>query len=496
MLPSILPRAWARWDTEGTQLSQYDTAFAAQAEADGITFIGGTTATVLFQDEFPDPSQFNSVLSCNAEGQPVTHPPLNFYRGSMASPMYRNYIIGIGEIQIDAGADGIHFDEPDETFEGVTYGDGNEGFDDADVADFGGFLCAKYPSLSPAQWQSQFGVVVSDSLNCSLGPEQNGRGFLYRQYLARNGWQADPLNPANPLAAEWGTIYGGHPAPYNGTFTGTYTSLVYWQDIVLTLRQYARQKYGREIYITANGVYPFVDFQENGLTDGNGLGPNGGYAEFCHLTSDGHFDGTVPVLQPFLNLKQESLITDGRVIPVAAFIDGLGTEPGLMARYLSLPPTEIQDYWRMYVMEGLAAGVYYNMMINDGVNDPTATQLGLIPLFEQMSAFLKAGSHPALFYEAQDLSGAVTASAANVTTHLTLTTDGRTVAHLINHNYNQAFQEQDDVVVSFPLAAAPKSVTLVSPDYALDMPVPFSYSEGQVQVTVPRLVSYVAVVSD
>jgi len=496
MLPSILPRAWARWDTEGTQLSQYDTSFAAQAEADGITFIGGTTATVLFQDEFPDPTQFNSVVSCNAEGQPVTHPPLNFYRGSMASPAYRNYIIGIGEIQIDAGADGVHFDEPDETFEGVTYGNGNEGFDDADVADFGGFLCAKYPNLSAAQWQSLFGVMASDNLNCTLGAEQNGRGFLYRQYLARNGWQSDPLNPANPLAAEWGTIYGSHPAPYNGTFTGTYTSLVYWQNIVLTLRQYARQKYGREIYITANGVYPFVDFQENGLTDGNGLGPNGTDVDFCHLTPDGHFDGTVSVLQPFLTLKQESLGTDGRVIPVAAFQDGLGTVPGMMARYLSLPPTEIQDYWRMYVMEGLAAGVYYNMMINDGVNDPTATQLGLIPLFEQMSAFLKAGSHPALFYEAQDLSGTVTASVPNITTHLTLTNDGRTVTHLINHNYNQAFLEQDEVVVTFPMATAPASVTLVSPDYASDMPVSFTYGGGMVQVTIPQLISYVAVVAD
>jgi hypothetical protein len=112
-----------------------------------------------------------------------------------------------------------------------------------------------------------------------------------------------------------------------------------------------------------------------------------------------------------------------------------------------------------------------------------------------MSAFLKAGTHPALFYEAKDLSGAVTASAGNITTHLTLTTDGRTVAHLINHNYNQAFIEQDNVVVSFPMASAPATVTLVSPDFTQDTAATFTYSGGLVTVTVPQLISYVGMVA-
>ncbi len=50
--------------------------------------------------------------------------------------------------------------------------------------------------------------------------------------------------------------------------------------------------------------------------------------------------------------------------------------------------------------------------------------------------------------------------------------------------------------VSFPVAKAPRSVTLVSPDYGADTPVAFIYSGGQVQVTVPKLVAYVAVVSN
>ena len=87
-------------------------------------------------------------------------------------------------------------------------------------------------------------------------------------------------------------------------------------------------------------------------------------------------------------------------------------------------------------------------------------------------------------------------SVANIGTNLTQLSDGRTVAHLINHNYSKGFQEQDGVSVSFPVAKAPRSVMLVSPDYGADTPVAFTWSGGQVKATVPKLVSYVALVAN
>ena len=71
MAPDVVPRAWARWDIYGVLASQYNFGYPTQAQAAGIVFIGGTTATVLFQDEFPNGNQFYSVVSCNAQGQPV-----------------------------------------------------------------------------------------------------------------------------------------------------------------------------------------------------------------------------------------------------------------------------------------------------------------------------------------------------------------------------------------------------------------------------------------
>jgi hypothetical protein len=492
MLPNVVPRAWARWDTSGTKATDYNFGYPAQAKGDGVVFIGGTTATALFPDEFPAAASFNAVVSCNAQGQPVTHSsPLNFYRGSMASQAYRNYIIGIAEIQIDGGVDGIFFDEVGGSYEGGNY-DGNEGYDDADVADFGGFLCAKHPGLTAAQWQAQFGVTGADNLNCAAAAPVAGRTFNYRGYLARNGWQTNPLSSANPLAAEWGIVDGNHPLPQNGTFTNTYMSLVYWQDIVLTVRQYARQKYGREIYITANGVFPFVDFQANGLYEGNSNGPNGTSQDYCPLTTSGDLDGTQSMMAAFLNIKQRSAMVAKPGVLVSAFIDW---PTNLMTHYLSLPTSEQQDYWRMYVPEAYGVGVHLAVHLLDTVGDPTATQQGLMPFFDQTAAFYKMPAHAVLYDDAQILGGKVTVSAANVATSLTQSSDGSTVAHLINHNYAKGFVSQAGVVVTFPVAVAPTTVTLVSPDASGDTSVPFTYANGAVQVTVPQLVAYTAVVA-
>jgi len=488
-LPNVVPRAWARWDTDGTHAADFNFGYPAQAEADGIVFIGGTTTTVLFQDEFPAPAQFNAVVSCNAQGQPVQRAaPLDFYRGSLASPAYRQYIIGIGEIQIDGGVDGISFDEVSGSYQGLTFHN-NEGFDDADVADFGGFLCAKYPNLTAAQWQSQFGVTAADNLNCSAAAAISGRTFNYRGYLARKGWDANPLTSSNPLAAEWGVM--GYD-PYNGTFTNTYLYLVYWQEIVATLREYARQKYGREIYISANGIYPFVDFQTVGLFDYNANGPGGSDQDFCPLTRSGDLDGTKSLMPAFLYMQQHSAYVAGRNVLVSVFIDG---SVGPMDRYLSLPASERQDYWRMYVPEAYATGVHFALQLLDPIGSPSATQLGLMAYFDQTSAFYKLPAHAALYENAQNLSGAVTVSVSHVATNLTQLGDGRTVAHLINHNYSKGFQTRTGVLVTFPVANAPTTVTLVSPDASGDTSIPFTYANGQVKVTVPQLVAYVALVA-
>jgi hypothetical protein len=124
---------------------------------------------------------------------------------------------------------------------------------------------------------------------------------------------------------------------------------------------------------------------------------------------------------------------------------------------------------------------------------PTAEAVGIMPFFKQLAAFYK--SHETLYHAATDLSAAASVPAAHVTANLAALPDGRTVLHLVNHNYSRGFQPQNHLVVTFPVPRQPTTVTLVSPD-SQDTAAAFTYSGGQVQVTIPQLVSYVAVVAE
>src|ERR1019366_8284156 len=299
LAPDISPEVWSKWHRLGLFPSDYDFSVSARAQALKIAFIGGMTASALFADE----PNFEQVASCDVSGNRLAFTPSDapaFYRGSLASPLYRQYLIGIAEIQIDGGVDGLFFDELDASYNGANW-TGNGGFDAANIADFGGYLCAKYPGLTAEQWTARFGIVAADGLDCSLSADQRGRGFDYRGYMARLGVQYDPMNARNPLAAEWGWGANTRVDLSSGSFTTTYANLVYWQSIVLRLRNYARQKYGREIYITANAIFPFVDFQMPNMYEYNSDAPDGSTEDYLPLTG-GHFDGTrswQPALRKF-----------------------------------------------------------------------------------------------------------------------------------------------------------------------------------------------------
>lgn len=486
--PDLVPRGFGKWDRGGLLPTDYNFAYPAAAEAEGVTFIGGTTATVLFSDE----PNFQQVVSCDASGQPVFHSDGGFYRGALASPLYQQYLIGIGEVQIDGGVDGVFFDEVDASYEGANF-DGDEGFDDADVADFGGFLCAKYPNLTPAQWAQQYLITSADNLNCSLSAAQRGRGFHYRQYLARNGWTGNPLTPANPLAAEWGTIPPyTWPTTAHNTFVETYPYLVYWQNVVVALRNYARQKYNKEIYVTANGPFHFADFQTIGFWDYNPDAPDGTDVNWVPVTSSGSFDGTVSWQAALQGILQRAQSNGKTNVPVVLFIDW---PTSVMSRYYGLPSQGRQDYIRVFTAEAYANGLYFSLPVKTSIfGDPTAASLGMIPLFEQLTSFYKA--HSNLYHGAQTVTGAaVTVSASSLMKNLTTLADGSTVLHLVNHNYSLGFAPQNNIVVSFPAAQQPAAVTLVSPDLSQDTPVAFTYSGGQVRVIIPQLLCYVAVVA-
>src|SRR5450755_2435960 len=163
LVPDLVPRTWGQWDTSGLKPADYDFTYTSACQAKGITFLGGITASVIFQDEM-SAGDFADEVGRDAANNPVPHSEVvpNAFRGSLASPGFRERLIDIAKIQIDGGVNGIFFDEVNSSFIGAKYS-GDEGFDDHHVADFGRFLCAKYDATGLAA----FDLTAADKLDCS-----------------------------------------------------------------------------------------------------------------------------------------------------------------------------------------------------------------------------------------------------------------------------------------------------------------------------------------
>ena len=492
LAPDLVPRAWGQWDTTGIAAGDYGFAYPQACQTKGVTFVGGLTASVIFQDEM-SAADFADEVGRDATDQPVAHSEIvpGAYRGALASPGFRGKLVDIAKLQIDGGVDGIFFDEVSSSYIGANYG-GDEGFDDHDVADFGRFLCAKHAG-DPATLAG-FDFASADGFDC--GAADPGAGFDYRGYLARHGAATAPLGAANPLAGEWGTTIANRPDPTAGSFVQTFPSLVYWQEVVLAVRRYARETYGKEIFITANGIFPFVDFQSVGLYDYNPDGPaplSFDFVPTIGAAPDAHLDGRVSFLPVLASLKAQSkhLVESvgGVEVPVLVFLDW---PTDSINRYYALPTVERQDYIRIFLAEANASGVWFSLPLSTTTDTNSATALGMMDFFAAMRDFYRG--HADLFHGAHDSTATAVVSAAGVASRLVTLDDGRTVLHLVNHNYAAAFVPQSAVTATIPVAAAPTSVTLASPDLASDQPATFTYAGGNVTVNVGTLLSSVAVV--
>jgi hypothetical protein len=474
--PDINIRAWQRWDRDGVAAADYDTDWLKDCHATGVRFIGGSTATVVFRDETSSEAQFEDWATRDASGNLVQHNNIvpGAHRASLANPGYRAYLAAIGKLQIDAGVDGLFFDEVASVSEGANY-NGNEGFDDYHLADFNAYLLAKYPAGT--DFQARFGMTADNLLRRDAPQGDLSANFNYRKYLASHGWAATPYANSNPLAVEWKRLAPNRIPPGAQDFLAASEPYRYWKEIVQELRDYARRKYQRPVLITSNGIFPYVDFQSVGLYDFNAEG-----VDWCPVIG-GRLDGSRSLRQAMLGLKAQSeRIAPGA--PVVLFIDWPGA---LMDRYNALPVNDRQDYWRLYAAEAYASGLFFAFHMRTTTGEPTATQAGVMPLFKQLAAFYRA--HASFYHN-------VTASAADVrlANAMVAVSDqaqpARRLVHVVNHDYNQGFVERSNFELQIPSPAAPASVILASPDQPEDRSLPFTYSAGMMRVTVPSLVAY------
>ncbi|GIJ46741.1 hypothetical protein Val02_36270 [Virgisporangium aliadipatigenens] len=477
--PDVTIRAIGKWSTAGDEAADYNFAQIPRYHAQGTTFMGSGTASVIFPRDFATEAIYDDMSTRDAENVPVPHDEFGFgepvRRGNLFNPAYREHLLAWARIQIDGGVDGINLDEVNGGFSGgQKYGfNGNEGFDDYTLADFNRYLLAKYPAFTPADWQARFGMT---------GPNvpRPDVPFDYRAYLRAGGWQTDPLNAANPLAAEWGRVVPNRLYAGDTTFTGTYVRR-YWKELVDRLRGYAASR-GRRLLISSNGLWPYVDFNSVGMYPWNPdeQTPDWKGADYVPVR-DGHLNGAKSLGPNYRYLKERSREIAGDV-PVAVFIDWPNE---MMTNYLNLPPGEQRDYWRIFGAEAYANGLFPAFHLKDTVGSPTAQEQGMLGFLTRYSGFYRA--HADLFRGNSHAPQAVRVDTPKIAATLLHNRHGRTI-HLVNHRYAGAPVPWSNVVVSAALPSCPRAVRVFSPDGPRRATT--TCRNGRLTVTVDRLEAY------
>ncbi len=484
-------RTTNQWGASGTSPEDYATDRIQELKSTGTRVILGLTAGVVFASQFDSDAEFLELVTRDVTNQPVKHDEIvpDAYRGNLAHPKFRDLVVENAKTLIDVGADGIFFDEANSGHAGAQY-DGNEGFDNQHEADFRTYLCAKHPDWTPASFRTQFDTSGENTLNCSV---QNcvGSSFSVRRYIEDQGLDFASLLESSALLAEWGTSVINRLSASPTSFLQTY-EIAYWADIVRRVRQYARKAYQREILVTSNGLFPFVDFQSVGLYSWNPDAPDGSVANYVHYvptTLEGHLDAKVPLFEDFQRLRARSQALAGDV-PVVLFLDW---PTDMISAYYAFSIQEKRDYFRIYGAEAYAAGLRFAWHIKTSLpGDPTATDSSMLDWFTDEAEFYRQNA--ALYVGARPSSVTATTSIENVVVTTTQLANGRLAVHLINHDYDEGLVPRASVVVSVQTEAEGSTAVVTSPDADAVASVALTVAKGTTKFELTSLTSYAVVV--
>ncbi len=509
--PDVSVRSWMKWEAKGLRASDYNHQHIQRCHDDSIGFMGGGTATII---SVAEPIDMEDFATRNAEGHLITPPYYierspGLRRASLANPAYRKYVVDYFSRQIDLGVDGVSFDEvygyygkirlkwpwqrklPHRRYLDVgpvtVYFDHDEGFDDYFIADFNRYLINKYPSYSTDDWIRTFGMTRDNVVRPDIPYYDLNDNFNYRRYLLEHGFAKDPHNPRNPLAKEWGHPRMNRPDVASESFMEKYLKL-YWKEMVVAVRTYAREKYHREIWVSANGIYPYTDFNSLGI-----MGYDGDYEPtegLEYLPRKGrHLDGAVSLKKVYLQLREWSRRMSGDV-PLVLFID---FPTPLANAYYALPRREKMDFWRIYGAEMYACGIFPAYMLRTPMRgDPTAEESGVLSFLRTDSSFYR--DHRDFYLGVAQTDKAPSISARNIEYNVTYQEGRRRyLVHLINHNYDRGILPVTDFTISMEMKEPPSSVLLYRPlGPAAETPTA-RYEGDRVTVEVPRIDNYAVI---
>lgn len=415
--PDLLCRAWFKWATARDYSA--DAWVVPECHAVGTRLQGGVTVAAIYPNENGITyEEFLDLATRGPNGEIVSIG--DWYHVALHNPRLREYVKRFVRSQIDAGADGIWFDE----IEGI-YGWVHEGYDEYATRAFTEFLRARYVGeLGWAEDDPRFETELGINLERFGGTIS---GFDYVRWLAetpgRDGrplaadpWQGhwqSPWESANPLYRLWGHAWSLDER-LRETFQWASVAR-FWEEFVADAREYARERYGRELVITCNEngtPRPFVDFQQ----------PHNG--ELPRVRPDGRLDATYTNIEWVEErVRLADGVTPGR--PVVQFVDW----PGETDRMGALSPEDLRTFLLTYIAEAYAGGALFAPPVRGYSYD--CRPKGTLPLTAQVVDFLRR--YDGLLFEGSRASEAAVSVGRGDIVVRVRELPARTVVHLIDH---------------------------------------------------------------
>ncbi len=322
----VLIRAWFKW-ARAPRVAEMR-ALPEQAHRMGAVFGGGITCSALYDNENDiTREQLLDMATRSPAGDLVdAWDTPGIRHGSLSCPAYMEYLFRWCREQIDAGADYLFMDEHQAALSA------REGYDDHSLTDFRRFLreeCPATRALAPAdaRWSTEYGVPLDDPKVC---PDGTMATFAYRGYLRAKGLLESPTGAKNPLTGAWHQFRRARDDRA-------------WKALTDRIRAYAREK-GRTVWISANGLAPYVDLQVLGV-----------WGQFS--TRDGRVDLSENQLPHWRSLVRRGHLLAGKRVPVVLFHDwGFGDPP---FPWMAVPITDRELWMRTRAAEIYAAGALF-----------------------------------------------------------------------------------------------------------------------------------------
>ena len=194
------------------------------------------------------------------------------------------------------------------------------------------------------------------------------RNFNYAKYLRAKGRAMNPLSDEDRLAKEWGRTTPGLPAVGATTFVDTAEPYRYWREIVTEMRRIAHDTGRDRFYISANGMFPFVDFVSAGVYDSPEIAQN--LFSLTKVT-----DGDTPYR---MDGKQVGEGQPGPDAPPGRAGRAGGAGCRLPGRHVAgVPRSAVEqrrDFWRLYAAEAYANGLYFAFLLKAPKSGKTITR--------------------------------------------------------------------------------------------------------------------------